>query len=189
MHRIKIILAPVLALMVLASPALAHTQTRLDGDDSAGTLDLMAARHKHRGSPKNLMLKLVTYEKWQQLGDMTFVSFEFDKNDDGQPERCLDIGLDGTLQATMYKGTFAGCVQQFEQQQVGSRLASRPDQHSVKVTIPKTWLGGNSKVYRWRAATSFEQERHAECSPPENLPPERRYGTCVDFTRWKRHSF
>lgn len=131
----------------------------------------------------------MTYEKWQQLGGMTFVSFEFDKNNDGQPERCLDTGLDGTLQARMYKGTFAGCVQQFEEQEVGTRLAHRPDQHSVKVTIPKRWLGRKSKVYRWRAATSFEQEGHAECAPPGNLPPERRYGSCVDFTRWKRQSF
>ncbi|MDP9067918.1 MAG: hypothetical protein M3N53_06180 [Actinomycetota bacterium] len=189
MHRIKRVLAPVLALMVLTSPAFAHTQTRLDGDDSAGALDLVAARQKHQGSPKKLILKLVTYEKWQQLGGMTFVSFEFDKNNDGEPERCLDIALDGTLQSTMYKGTFAGCVQQFEEQQVGTRLASRPDQHSIKVAIPERWLSRNSKAYRWRAATSFEEEHHADCPPPENLPPERRYGTCVDFTRWKRHSF
>lgn len=89
----------------------------------------------------------------------------------------------------MYKGTFFGCVQRFDEKLVGTRLASRPDQHSVKVTIPKRWLGRNARVYRWRAATSFEEDGHPECSPPENLPPERRYGTCVDFTRWKKHAF
>lgn len=68
MHPIRTVLAPVLALILLAPPAVAHTQTRLDRDDTAGTLDLVAARHKHRGSPKKLILKLVTYEKWQNLG-------------------------------------------------------------------------------------------------------------------------
>lgn len=189
MHRIQIFLAPLVVLMVLSAPAYAHTQTRLDRDDTASPLDLVAARQKHRGSPKKLILKLVTYEKWQQLEGMRFVSFEFDTNNDGEPERCLDIGRDGTLQATMYRGTFFGCVQRFEDRKVGSRLAVRPDDHSIKVTIPKRWLGRNSKVYKWRAVTSFEEDGHAECPPPENVPPERRYGTCVDFTRWKKHSF
>lgn len=189
MHPIKAALAPAFALILLTGPAFAHTQTTLDGADSAGALDLVAARNKHQDSSKALILKLVTYESWQQLGGMTFVSFEFDKNNDGEPERCLDIGVDGTLQATMYKGTFSGCVLRADEQRIGSRLATRPDEHSIKVAIPKRWLGRNSKSFRWRAATSFEEEGHADCPPPEDLPPERRYGTCVDFTRWTRHSF
>lgn len=121
---------------------------------------------------------------------MTFLSLEFDKNGDGNPERCLDIGRDGSLKAQMYRDSFFGCVIQADENKVGDgALANRPDEHSVKVTIPKRWLGRNSKVYRWRAATSFEEDGHADCAPPENVPPERRYGTCVDFTRWRRHSF
>lgn len=192
-----------LATSSLASGAFAHVQTSLDEDDSPGGLDLVAGRQRDRvyyiasthpdtrSRRTEIVLKLVTYEEWQDLGGsagQTFVAFEFDTDSDGRLDRCIKIGADGTLKAWMYKDSF-GCAIGVEESKIGSRTARRPDDHSIKVIIPKRWLGRGLESYRWRAVTSFEEEGHPECAPPDPRPPERRYATCLDVTRWAKHSF
>lgn len=189
MRTMKLVIATGLLVVMALSHALAHPQTVLDGDDSPGGLDLVAARQRDRA--RHVVLKLVTYETWTELGGslgMTYVGFEFDLDGDRRLERCLEIGTDGTMTAYMYRD-FRGCALGFEESKIGSREAQRPDTHSVKITIPKRWLGRGVKTFRWRAVTSFEEEGHEECPPPDPRPPERMYGTCRDVTRWAKHSF
>ena len=192
-------IATVLIVMLCTAAAFGHVQTSLDEDDSPGALDLVAGRMRDRvyyiasTHPETrerrteLVLKLVTYESWEELGGMTYVGFEFDVNGDVDPEFCLDIGRDGTWKAHMFSLGFSGCVLRDEEYKIGTRTTRRPDDHSIKVIIPKRWLGRDPEAIKWRAFTSFEQEDHPECAPPDPFPPERRYGTCVDFTRWTKH--
>lgn len=177
--------------LLFVPPAWSHTQTLIDRDDTPSPLDTVAVRHWHRVSgdrnEASLVFKLVTYETWDSsvLGHSfeNFISFEFDENLDGRPERCFDIQLKGeSLKGRMYTGF--GCVAHASA--VGSAIpVARPDEHSVKVNIPKHLVGRKVSRYRWRSATSFEQQDHPECASPEQLPPERRYATCVDRTGWK----
>ena len=87
-------------MMLLASGALAHVQTSLDEDDSPGGLDLVAGRQRDRvyyiagthpettSRRTELVLKLVTYESWDDVGSVeTFVGFEFDLDRDGRLDR------------------------------------------------------------------------------------------------------
>ncbi len=193
-------------LITLAATAAAfgHVQTSLDEDDSPGGLDLVAGRQRDRVyyivslHPKKtsrhteIVLKLVTYEEWHSLGGslgMTFVGFEFDTDGDEEFDRCIKIGADGTMKAHMYKSVFSGCVLGSDDARIGSRRTRRPDDHSIKVIIPKRWLGRGLDSYRWRAVTSFEEEGHPDCPPPDPRPPERQYGACLDVTRWAKHNF
>lgn len=198
---VRVVVAAGLVVMLLAGHAFAHVQTSLDEDDSPGGLDLVAGRQRDRvyyiagthpettSRRTELVLKLVTYESWEEVGSVgTFVGFEFDLDGDGRFDRCLKVRADGNLKAEMYKDSF-GCAIEVEESKIGTRTARRPDQHSIKVIIPKRWLGRGVESYRWRAVTSFEEDGHRECSPPDPLTPERQYGTCVDFTRWAKHTF
>lgn len=189
--------------IVCAANASGHVQTSLDEDDSPGGLDLVAGRQRDRvyfiatshpattSRHTEIVLKLVTYESWQTLGGslgMTFVAFEFDMDRDGELDRCIKIGADGTMKAHMYRN-LRGCALNVEESRIGSRRTRRPDDHSIKVIIPKRWLGRGLKSYTWRAVTSFEEEGHPDCPPPDPRPPERQYGTCLDVTRWAKHNF
>lgn len=195
-------IAGVIALLLVPT-AFGHVQTSLDEDDSPGGLDLVAGRQRDRvyfitslhprktSRHTEVVLKLVTYESWEELGGslgMTFASFEFDTDGDGELDRCIKIGADGTLKAHMYRDV-RGCALGFEESKIGSRRTRRPDDHSIKVIIPKRWLGRGLESYRWRAVTSFEEEGHPDCPPPDPLPPERHYGACLDVTRWAKHRF
>lgn len=189
-----------LTVMLFTGQALAHVQTSLDEDDSPGGLDLVAGRQRDRvyfisgthpetsSRRTEVVLKLVTYEPWQELGGMTYVGFEFDLDGDGELDRCLKIGVDGTMKGWMYED-FRGCVLGIEEAKIGARSARRVDAHGIRVIIPKRWLGRGVGSYRWRAVTSFEEDGNPDCSPPDPMPPERQYATCVDFTRWARHRF
>lgn len=192
-----------LAISSLAADAFAHVQTSLDEDDSPGGLDLIAGRQRDRvyyiasthpdtrSRRTEIVLKLVTYEEWQNLGGsagQTFVAFEFDTDGDGRLDRCIEIGQDGTMTAHMYRD-FRGCALNIEESKIGSRRTRRPDDHSIQVIIPKRWLGRGLESYSWRAVTSFEEEGHPDCPPPDPRPPESMYGTCRDVTRWAKHNF
>ncbi len=188
-----------LALVVLlAIPGVALGKTDLDPDDTAGPLDVVAARAKHffiaQTHPYRewavLNLKLITYETWtnDQLGGIdSHVTFEFDLDGDGTVDRCLEIrrAADGDLEGRMYT---VGC-EFIPGEPIGKpKRARRPDGHSLEIEFRKRWLGQGERKFRWRAVTSYDEENDSDCPRPEPLPPERRYATCTDFTRWLRHS-
>lgn len=198
----------VTVLLAIALPATAHQKTVLDPDDSPGPLDIVAARHRHRtidfygpgvgGLRTSLIFKVVTYERWSYEaidGGKQFIAFEIDRDRDGSIDRCIvvtsEIPAEGAalgFQAKIYKRcTYFDdpLVRSF-----GSENLSRPDEHSLRVILPKrAVLGRGVKSYASRAATSFEeQNQDSPCRAPEPHA-DGGYGACADFTRWKRHSF
>ena len=200
--RKSLALASALVLLaLLAGAALAHTQTVLDGDDSEGPLDIVAARHGHKagnGKP-SANFKLVTYETWtyQSIDDgrREFISFEINLDDDESIERCLVVRAHTPPEGTAALGYSAtvhqDCVY-FNDPVVksyGVDHISFPDAHSVRVRVPKrVLLGAGVDNYRWRGVTSFEQYEHQNdpCYTPP-APSDGLYGICADFTSWKRH--
>lgn len=162
----------------------ARPQTALDPDDSPGPLDTVAARH--RGEDATLTLKLVTYEAWgveALSGIDSFITFEFDFDADAAPDACLDVDTrDGvTLVGEMYT---VGC-QLVPGNPAGPPVpVTRPDDHGIVASIPRRWVARRG-AYAWRSVTSFDDDGHEACPSPVTPPPERRYGTCQDFTRWR----
>ncbi len=178
------------AALVLASSASSHTQTRLDPDDTAGPLDVVAARQSHDPARRGTAVSftLVTYEEWSDSdvgGVRRFVALEFDLDGDDVADRCFVVSSRGEtlpLEGQMYDG----CSYLGDEPVGRARFVERPDTHSVVATFPRRSLGPGRTDYRWRASTSFEASGHPECEPAEGAPAGG-YGTCVDFTTWKRH--
>jgi hypothetical protein len=201
MRNLHLVLAvPVLAvgatalmvpLGVAVSASAGSGSTVIDRDDTAGPLDLVAARHmaiaRSATRPARLELELVTYEAWagETLAeDHALVSFEFDVRSDGRADRCLDIAgdPDGALEARVNVGCSG-----LPSARSGPFKVTRPDTHSVRVVIPRrSAIGRSPTAYRWRATSSFEDPSHADCAPSSAPPPEYRYATCTDRTRWVR---
>lgn len=207
--RHKVLAALLTLLCSIATPAVAHQKTLLDPDDSPGPLDLVAARHGHQtldfygpgggGLRTSLIFRIVTYETWsyEAIGGWgkNFVAFEIDRDRDGRIDRCVvvtsQVPTDGAAlgyQANVYKG-----CNYFDDRLIhsfGTENVRRPDEHSLRVTLPKrAVVGRRVKSYAWRAVTSFEeQNQNSPCPAPEDHA-DGGYGTCADLTRWNKHSF
>ncbi len=185
-------------IVILGAPITSHARTTLDPDDTSGPLDVVAVRAKQffhaRTHPNRewavLNLKLITYETWDNshlAGIDSHITFEFDLDGDDRPDRCMEIrqGEDGNLDGQMYS---AGCDFLPREPVGGLRHARHPDDHTLEIDFRNSLIGKRVKSFRWRAATSYDEEDDPQCPRPETLPPERRYATCTDFTRWTRHS-
>lgn len=197
MKRIIGFVVSALTALFIAVPAAAHVQTVLDPDDTPGPLDTVAARVKHfriaETHPERhrtvLTFKLVTYETWPNdrlSGVDNHVTFEFNLDSDDGVERCFEIRQreDGELQGQMFS---RGCEFVLGEPVGKPRNVSRPDEHSLKASFRKRLLGKSIKAFRWRAVTSFDENNDSQCPRPDPLPPERRYATCTDSTKWSRH--
>ena len=167
-----------------------------DPADTLGPLDLAAAsvqqRTKGRGRKKRrfIVLRLRTYEHWdpREVGRgggtvSNFLSFEFDRKRRRPGQRCLDIDIEpaGVLEGRLKRSCIPIPLPRFE---AGPKVrVRRRGPRRVEVVVPLRLFGGVAS-YRWRAASSFEAPGHQACPPPPYPPPERRYGTCTDLTRW-----
>lgn len=186
-------LVPLLVL-ALAAPAAAHSRTALDPDDSPGPLDVVAARMKHR---EGLMkLRLVTYEEWTNAtisGDRDFVSFEIDTPESAGIDRCVVVQLEPTDDAspTGVHGTvYRDCNAPLPYgRPVGTPIRVwRPDAHGIAMLVDLDVLWEKRPAsFSWRALTSYEEEGHESCAPPDPMPPEHFVGTCADWTAWDEH--
>jgi hypothetical protein len=185
MKRIQALIVFV-AFALLSSSAFAHPQTLLDPDDVSGSLDIVAARQAHDAESDTFNYRIVTYEPWDDLGGMTYLSIEFASRKGMGPDRCLDVGRDGSLEGVFYKSSFAGCVLRDDEHRIGSVDATRSDDHSLELSIPASWVARKGDTFKWRAVTSYEKA-DGDCAPPDPVPPERRYGACMDISRWKVH--
>lgn len=192
--RIQSAVMVLVAVVMSALPAFAHGQTVLDKDDSDGPLDLVAAEQRHQsGDVKGLKLRLVTYEVWDSAtlgGGHQFVSFEFNLDADPAIERCLVItNQEVEPGAFALRGHIYKNCKYFNDEQIGSTsLVSRPDQHSVRVSIPrKAMLPRSADVYKWRAVSSFEEDDPQSACPSPQPHGDGGYGVCSDFTAWQRH--
>ena len=176
--------------VLLASPAGAHTQTRLDPDDTPGELDIVVARHSHGATETGVKLgfRLVTYERWEDFGgDHKSISVEFNLDSDAAIERCAVAGwrnVDGVLRqrADVYKN----CTEDDLGERVGGTWdVKRPDEHSLRLSFAKRLLGKNVHAYRWRIVTGYGDPGSEEC---RLRAPVSRYSTCTDFSAWAGHA-
>lgn len=188
----------VAAVGLSAVPAGAHQRVVLDGDDTSGPFDMVAVRMNHlyvaQSHPSRtwrvLEFRLITYGTWTNdalTGIDTHITFEFDLDKDGDVDRCLVIQRDdqGRLKGQMYA---LGCEFVLGEP-VGKRQeVRRRDEHSLDIDFRVRLLGRDISAFRWRAVTSYDREGDSECPQPDPLPPERRYATCTDFTRWQGHA-
>ena len=187
------------AFMVIGSPpAWGHTQTRLDPDDSPGPLDLAAARHSHRTTDSGkviLKFRLVTYEKWRFGDNAKTIYVEFNLDGDQVIERCAVVSRRWVepgvfrVEGDVYKN-----CDYFQEERIGAvRSVSRPDAHSVKISLAKRLLGNNVDAYKWRIVTGYQDPQSEDCKPYEPPPgepvPDGGYETCTDFSRWTLHEF
>lgn len=199
----RVILGAVLATGMVASPApaLGHERTTLDADDSAGPLDVVAVRVRHKSQTevtshpersrriKELRFRLVTYEKWNRSlleGPKNFVALEFNLDGDKRIERCLRVrNGENELVGRLYRGCYR------RMKLVTSVSVSRRDKHTLLAAFDKNRLRQRLRSFRWRATTSFEDPEGEEGDPcwPGTLPTKGTYGTCRDSTGWSPHRF
>lgn len=155
-----------LALLTIATlfvgvPATADRRAFLDEDDSAGPLDLVAATHGHKTTERGTQLLVhgvVTYEKWATEDDVGTFSFGFNTDRDDVFERGVVVSYhDGKLTAKVFNRRGEG------EGTIGYARVWRPDEHSVKIGIPR-WLmkRHNLTFYRW-FARSHAQTEELEC--------------------------
>jgi hypothetical protein len=135
--------------LVSAGGAWADTKRVADPNDTRGALDLRAATHAHSG--RRVVHTLATFASWPAglLGPRTpnFLALALDTKGDRRPERIVVIvSGHGRLAAGVF--TRAG-------RYVGSATASRPNAHTVRVSIRRARLGP-AAGYRWAALSYFE---------------------------------
>ena len=192
---------------VLVAPASGDTQTVLDPDDTPSPMDIVATRHRHarrdtaatpgHRTRERLWFRIVTYEPWsyEAIDDHEqFITFEINEDRDDKIERCLVVRAhtpedEGALgySASIYER----CIYFDDDRLIasyGTEHVARSDSHSLSVHVPKrALLGKGGRSYRWRVATAFtDPNPGTSCSEPDPHG-DGGYGTCHDFSRWKRH--
>lgn len=199
MNRLsKAIIGAAMSVGLLITPSMAHPQTALDEDDSAGPLDTVAARATHKKSTETgrryFELTLITYEEWSDAtvgGGKNFIAFEFETDRDDLIDRCLVITRREVEPSTfaLEANVYRECNYFNSDRVSGTQQITRPDQHSVNVAIGRRLLVGRGVTsYRWRSVTSFEEQRQEGPCPAPDPHGDGGYGACADFTRWQRHS-
>jgi hypothetical protein len=137
-----------LATLVAAETPQAGTDTVRDRNDRPGPLDIRSASQGHSGTKVTHTIR--TFANWRigLLGPSTpnFFSLEINTDSDRALERVVVIfSSSGHMVAGVFtrSGSF-----------LGRTGASRPNAHTVKVTIRRALLG-NPAGYRWRALSFF----------------------------------
>jgi hypothetical protein len=192
--------AAAMTVLGIVAPASAHVQTVLDGDDSDGPVDVVAARLSHER--RQVTLRVVTYETWQNAtlssqggpaGRYRFAAFELDLDGDDRPDRCIaaswtnDVMSDpntGFYRPTVYEScTYA------PEDETGTGTWARPDDHTLVLHVARSLFAPKAEgAFRWRAVTSYAEEGdgNGPCRADGETEPHP-YGPCTDFTRWTTH--
>lgn len=190
--RRRVILVTVLSLLAVGQftpQALADVVTTLDDDDSAGRLDVVAARHSHfrtESGRRWLRHRVVTYERWPtRMLEMrnTYIELRLIDRESGDQSVVFVFADDkGELQANFFRGT------EPRLDRVGPVRVRRQDRHSLTLAFHRRYLG-EVDTYQWRVLTSYQSEHSTECKPPgpdepETSPPAP---VCPDDTSWVTH--
>lgn len=137
--------------LVSAAPATAHTFTKSDGNDTPGLLDLRSASVAHK--PTSVVHSFRTFAGWapSDLGRSSSGFFiGIDKNNDPQHvERCVVVVFrNGRLRAFLAGLDCSNAL--------GTLQVSKPNRTTVKVTIPKAQTGLS---YRWAVISLYFEAR------------------------------
>lgn len=150
-----VLIAPLLS----AGAAAAHTSTRSDGNDSPSRIDLRSVSVSHKTT--SVVHMVTTYNAWtpRSLGDDSFFVIGIDKNHDpSRYERCAFI----YFAAGRLRGSLSNCRSQFLQ----VLPVVKPSGTTAKITIP---VGQTGDVYWWYGASFW-----VGAAPCRNV--------CADFT-------
>lgn len=186
----------ILVIAVLGPTASAHQTAALDGDDSPGPLDIVATQMKH--SDSRLKLGVITYERWADStlsGELNYIRFDLDRVDRPGIQRCVLVRLyppeppnEGPTEVQTDAFRRCDAPLPYYRETEATTSVVRFDQHSLTLYVQKGFLWKRPlRDLRFRALTSFEDEDHPECRPPDPTPPEHFFGTCSDETEWRRH--
>jgi hypothetical protein len=139
---IAVVLSLVAALATL--PANAHTLVRNDGDDTKGILDLASIEATH--DPGSIRYTFTTYRRWRtvDLGNDSYFLVAFDRDQDGDAERCAFVFKSGASLA----GSLTNCRRDF----IDELPVEKPSGRKVSVSIGETSLGG---THDWRAFSFY----------------------------------
>ncbi len=157
--RSLLLAAAVLVSLVGAGTARAGTSTVPDADDVSGRLDISSASDGHAGT-KTVTHTIRTFAAWPVglIGPRTpnYFLLELSTDADPAPERSVLI----VSSAGHMVGLLFGPNSRF----ITSVHASRPNRHTVKVSIPRSRLG-NPAGYKWQAFSFFRAPGacHAGC--------------------------
>jgi hypothetical protein len=145
-RRLLLVLAALLIVagLLSAGPAAAHTFTRTDGNDSPSKLDLQSVSVSHTST--GVVHKFKTFASWtpRSLGDDSFFVVGINRDDDPAYERCAFIFFHNVL-----RGSLSNCGNTF----IRSLPVSKPSGTVARVTIPtsETW-----DLYRWYGASVWD---------------------------------
>jgi hypothetical protein len=141
---VPLVVFSLVAGLLSANPAVAHTFTKADGNDSPGRLDLRSVTVSHTAT--GIVHKVTTYNSWtsRSLGANSFFIIQIDKNHDQRYERCAFIYF-----ASRLRGSLTNCGAQF----IRSLPVSKVSGTTAKITIPKSQTG---TVYWWAAASLWD---------------------------------
>jgi len=154
-RRFRGLLAPITATALVAGllsagPAAAHTFTRTDGDDTRGLLDLRSASVAHTSTA--VVHSFRTFAGWapRDLGrNSSGFIIGIDKdNNASQAERCAVVFFARRLRATLINCITGGAIKALP--------VSKPNRTTVKVPIPKTQTG---LVYRWAVVSLYFEKK------------------------------
>jgi hypothetical protein len=130
--------------LLSASPAVAHTFTKADGNDSRGRLDLRSVSVSHTAT--GVVHRFQTYESWtaRSLGADSFFIVQIDKNNNQRYERCAFIYF-----ASRLRGSLTNCGATFIRSLPVTKLSAT----AARITIPKSQTGS---VYWWAGASLWD---------------------------------
>jgi hypothetical protein len=147
--RLGLAVAAALSAFVVAEAAQAGTRTISDGNDIPGLLDISSVSQGHRSGKVTHTIR--TFANWRigLLGPSTpnFFSLEISTEGDRAPERFVLIFSSG--------GRMIADVASASRTFLGSASASRPNGHTVRVSIRPELLG-DPVGYRWQALSFYE---------------------------------
>jgi hypothetical protein len=147
--KIKLLGALCAGVLVLAAPASAHLQTQGDGDDVGGKLDLKEVAVRHNSNA--VIVKMETYDRFGSKALENHVFIWYLKKDGGIGSFVEISYVNGGV-----KGRIVKCDTDPQRcyYQKGKLVdATRPNQRSVKVRIPRKTISHLGSVLRWYAVS------------------------------------
>jgi hypothetical protein len=146
----------------LAAPANAHIQTKIDGDDVRGPLDIASVAVEHDES--DLLFTITTHRGWKltDLGPSSFFLLLIDRDQDGSFDRCAFIFSQG--------GQLRSSLTRCGRREIGNPPVSKPTRRSATVGIATATADG---THDWAILSRYDES--LGCSRPcLDLVPNRR---------------
>lgn len=143
--------------LVIAQTPFAHgdSASRVDGNDTPGRFDIKVIRGGHTADG-TISQSLATYSPWKKrlLRDFSkefLLEFRF-------------LGRRRTLYVKIARDkSLYGELENARGEVVGYAKTFKSDRRTIQVSFPARLLAPNLDIYRWRAMSTFHDERSRSC--------------------------